>query len=290
MSQAVRSVAQSPQRAGVPSDVLGAAVDRLNDIVMVTEGTPVEEPGPRIVFVNPAFERMTGYAADEVVGRSPRFLSGPGTSKADLARIDAALRERKPVKAELLNYRKGGAPFWVEITATPAESPTAGGEYIVFIESDITERKGAEAALREQERSMAALFSNLPGMAFRCRNDGFWTMEFISDGCLELTGYEAAEIIGNRQTSYEEIIDPEDRKAVRETDARSLERGEAFEITYRIRTRKGAVKWVQERGRPVPGPDGKARYFEGFITDVTERKLLELQVAQNQRLESIGTL
>ncbi|MGA2015416.1 MAG: PAS domain S-box protein [Opitutaceae bacterium] len=290
MSQAVRSVVQSPLGAAVPSDVLGAAIDRLNDIVMVTEGTPVDEPGPRILFVNPAFERMTGYTAAEVVGRSPRFLAGAGTSTADLARIEAALRERKPVRAELLNFRKDGAPFWVEIMATPAESPTAGGEYIVFIERDITERKVAEAALQEQERSMAALFSNLPGMAFRCRNDGFWTMEFVSDGCRELTGYEPADIIGNRQTSYEEIIDPEDRKAVRETDTRIQERGEAFEITYRIRTRKGAVKWVQERGRPVPGPDGKVGHFEGFISDVTERKLLELQVAQNQRLESIGTL
>jgi PAS domain S-box-containing protein len=290
MAQATRSVAQNTSGTAPPSDVLGAAVERLNDIVIVAEGHPVDEPGPRILFVNPAFEKMTGYAAEEVVGRSPRILRGPDTSKPEQQRLDEALRARKPVRVELLNYRKDGTPFWVDIAATATSSPSAAGEYIVFIVRDITERKRAEAALREQERSMATLFSNLPGMAYRCSNDGFWTMEFASYGCRDLTGYEPEAIIGNRLTTFDEIIDPEDRKAVRDVKARSLDSGEAFELTYRIRTREGAVKWVLERGRPVPGQDGHFRCFEGFISDVTERKLLELQVAQNQRLESIGTL
>jgi PAS domain S-box-containing protein len=286
----MRSDARNPLGNTLPSDVLGAALERLNDCVIVTEARPIEEPGPRILFVNPAFEKTTGYSAEEALGRSPRFLVGPDTSRPDLMRIDAALGDHKPVLAELLNYKKDGTPYWVELAATATTSPSSAGEYFVFIARDITERKRAEAALREQERSMATLFGNLPGMAYRCRNDGFWTMEFVSDGCRDLTGYEPEAIIGNRQTSFEEIIDPQDRKAVREADTRSLETGESFELSYRIRTRGGAVKWVQERGRRVPGPDGRDQFFEGFIIDITERKLLEFQVAQNQRLESIGTL
>ncbi len=290
MPSALRSVARNLAGSALPADVVTAAIERLNDIVIITEAGMVDEPGPRILFVNPAFENATGYTAEEVIGRSPRFLTGKATSEADTARVEAALRAHKPVRAELLNYRKDGVPFWVELVVTSTTSPTAGGEYFVFIERDVTERKRAEAASREQERLMATLFGNLPGMAYRCRNDGFWTMEFVSAGCRDLTGYEPDAVIGNRQTSYEEIIDPQDRKAVREIDTRSLESGEPFELTYRIRTRDGSVKWVLERGRAVPGPDGRAEFFEGFITDVTERKLLEFQVAQNQRLESIGTL
>src|SRR5579859_3283330 len=290
MPSAVRSETQNLNGSALPSDVLIAAVDRLNDIVIVTEANTVDEPGPRILFVNPAFEKVTGYSAAEVLGRSPRFLSGPATSPTDLARIDAALRAHKTVRAELLNYKKDGTPFWVEFIATTTTSPTAGGDYFVFVERDVTERKRSEAASREQERLMATLFGNLPGMAYRCRNDGFWTMEFVSAGCRDLTGYEPDALIGNRLTSYEEIIDPQDRKAVREIDTGSLARGEPFELTYRIRTKEGALKWVLERGRAVAGPDGRAEFYEGFITDITERKLLELQVVQNQRLESIGTL
>jgi PAS domain S-box-containing protein len=274
----------------LPSDVVGAALERLNDLVIVTEANPVEEPGPRIIFVNPAFEKTSGYSAEEVLGRSPRFLTGPETSKSELLRIDAALAARESVRSEVLNYRKDGTPYWVELAATTTTSPSTAREYFVFIGRNVSERKRVEAAQREQERSMATLFSNLPGMAYRCRDDGFWTMEFVSDGCRELTGYEPGAIIGNRLTSYEEIIHPQDRKAVRNVDARRMDRGEAFELTYRIRTRDGTTKWVMERGRPVPGPDGVVSFFEGFIADVTERKLLELQVAQNQRLESIGTL
>jgi PAS domain S-box-containing protein len=271
-------------------DVLGAAVSRFNDIVMVTESEPFDEPGPRILFVNPAFERITGYSSDEVLGRSPRFMGGLGTSAEEIARFEASLRARQSVRAELLNYKKDGSAFWVEIEANTTRSPSTGVEYLIFIERDITERKKAEAAQREQERSISTLFSNLPGMAYRCLNDGSWTMEFVSGGCRELTGYDPEALIGNRLKSFEAIIEADDRKGVHEIVSRAVERGEAFELTYRIRTREGAIKWVWERGRPVPGPDGPVRTLEGFITDITERKLLETQVLQNQRLESIGTL
>ncbi len=290
MGQATRSVSQNPFGTCLPPDVLGAAVDGFNDMVMVTETDPIEEPGLRVLFVNPAFERMTGYKVDEVLGRSPRFMQGPETSASETLRIEESLRARKPVRAELLNYKKDGSSFWVEIEASTTTSKSTGTEYFVFIERDITERKRREAAQREQDRAIATLFSNLPGMAYRCLNDGFWTMEFVSGGCRDLTGYDPDALIGNRQTSFEAIIEPEDRKAVREIVSRAVERGEAFELTYRIRTHEGGVKWVWERGRAVPGPDGPVRSLEGFITDITERKLLESQLLQNQRLESIGTL
>jgi PAS domain S-box-containing protein len=290
MGQTKSVASRDPFGTTLPADVLGAAVDRFNDIVMVTESEPFDEQGLKILFVNPAFERITGYRPDEALGRSPLFLRGPGTSGEEVLRMDAALRLRRPVRAELLKYRKDGSSFWVEIEANATRSPSTGAEFFVFIERDITERKKIEAAQREQERSIGTLFSNLPGMAYRCLNDGSWTMEFVSGGCRELTGYDPEALIGNRLKSYEAIIEADDRKGVREIISRAVERGEAFELTYRIRTRDGGLKWVWERGRSVPGPDGPVRTLEGFITDITERKLLETQVLQNQRLESIGTL
>jgi PAS domain S-box-containing protein len=290
MGQAIRSVSKNPFGTYLPPDVLGAAVDRFNDIVMVTESDPIDEPGLKVLFVNPAFERITGYRAQDVLGRSPRFMQGPGTSYDEILRIEAALRARKPVRAELLNYKKDGSAFWVEMEANTTTSPSTGAEFFVFIERDITERKRLEVEQSERDRAIATLFSNLPGMAYRCLNDGLWTLEFVSAGCRDLTGYEPEALIGNRLTSFESIIESEDRKAVREIVSRAVERGDAFEVTYRIRTREGGIKWVWERGRAVPGPDGPVKSLEGFITDITERKLLESQLLQNQRLESIGTL
>jgi PAS domain S-box-containing protein len=290
MSQVMRSVSQNPFGTVLPPDVLAAAVDGINDIVMVTETDPMVEPGLRILYVNPAFEKVTGYKPDEALGRSPRFMHGPGTSQAECRRIEEALVARKPVRAELLNYRKDGTPLWLEIDATTTKNPSTGIECFVFTQRDITERKKVEAAQREQERVMATLFSNLPGMAYRATNDSTWTMEFVSGGCRDLTGYEPETLVGNKVVTFESITEPEDRKAVREVISRAIDKGEPFELTYRIRSKDGRVKWVWERGRGVPGPSGAGHALEGFITDITERKLLESQVLQNQRLESVGTL
>jgi len=289
MDQATPSVSRDPFGTTLPPDVLGAAVDQLNDIVMVCETDPFDEPGPRILFVNPAFEKFTGYTAAEVLGRSPRFLIGPGTSREEIARIEKMQAARRPWRSELLNYRKDGSSFWFEIEANTTRSPSTGLEFFVFIQRDITARKKAEDEQREQARAVATLFTNLPGMAFRSLNDGSWTMEFVSAGCRELTGYEPEALVGNRLTTFEAIIEAEDRKPVREIITAAVGRGDPFELSYRIRTKEGTQKWVWERGRSVPSPNGAAR-LEGFITDITERKLLESQVLQNQRLESVGTL
>src|ERR1019366_8233287 len=290
MGQTPSSDCKAPSWAALLADVAGTAVGRFNDIVMVTEAEPLEEPGLRILYVNPAFERITGYAAEEVLGRSPRFLQGPRTSVDEIGRIGAALRARKPFRAELLNYRKDGSTFWVEIEASSMNGPLGGSEFFIFIERDITERKKAEGTLRAQEQAMTALLSNLPGMAYRCRTDSQWTKEFVSAGCATLTGYRPEDLVGNQLTNFEEIIHPEDRKGVRDAVAAATGADGFFELTYRIRTRDGAMKWVLDRGRVLQNLDGATRALEGFILDITERKLLETQVVQNQRLESIGIL
>ena len=290
MGQAETSIPREMTGTTLPPDVIHTSLEQFNDIVMVTQATGGGVLDARVLYVNPAFERITGYAAEEVLGRSAALLRGPGTSPAELERIGASLNERRPIRAELLNYRKDGSAFWIEIEATVVTSPSAGQDFFVFIERDVTDRKRAEDAHREQARATAALFGNLPGMAYRCLDDDKWTMEFVSAGCLDLTGFEPQALIENRDTSYEDLIDPEDRKGVRETVGRAVDGNEAFELTYRIRTKSGQIKWVWERGRAVPGPSGPSRRLEGFITDITERKLLESQLLQNQRLESVGTL
>jgi PAS domain-containing protein len=88
--------------------LLEAAVARLNDVVLITEADPLDEPGPRIVFVNPAFERLTGWRRDEVLGRSPRMLQSPQTDRAELQRIRSALQRHEAVVAELLNVCRDG--------------------------------------------------------------------------------------------------------------------------------------------------------------------------------------
>lgn len=148
------------------------------------------------------------------------------------------------------------------------------------------ERKRADEALRESRRMLSTLISNLPGMAYRCRDDANWTMEFISEGSLELTGYRPEELVGNQKIAYGKLIHPADKAAVREEVQAALGERRHFEITYRLVTSEGE-KWVWERGQGVCGSDGKLTAIEGFTTDITERVMarqnLERRVAERTR-------
>jgi PAS domain S-box-containing protein len=132
--------------------LLGAAVERLNDIVMITEAEPVDEPGPHIVFVNAAFERLTGWKRQEVIGRSPRILNGPSTSTEQIDRLDAARRRREPLHCELVNYTREGTEYWVEIDLMPLADRSGRITHMVSIERDITERKVLERQVRESQK------------------------------------------------------------------------------------------------------------------------------------------
>jgi diguanylate cyclase (GGDEF)-like protein/PAS domain S-box-containing protein len=123
--------------------LLDACVARVSDIVMITEANPIEEPGPPIVFVNQAFESTTGYAIREVLGRSPRFLQGPKTQRAELDKVRRALQQNEHVLVELINYRKDGSEFWVELDVDPVFNGNQVTHF-VSIQRDISERKANE--------------------------------------------------------------------------------------------------------------------------------------------------
>jgi len=143
------------------------------------------------------------------------------------------------------------------------------------------ERQNAEIKLRENERRLLTLMSNLPGMAYRCRNDEYWTMLFVSEGCFELTGYHYEELLHNKKTSFASIIFPPDREPVVEKINLALARKSQFNIEYRIITRDKKIKWVGEKGVGVKD-NNFGELIEGFITDITEIKKAE-EAVRNSR-------
>ena len=143
-------------------------------------------------------------------------------------------------------------------------------EYLLNITIDINDQKLTELALNEKQRQLSILFENLPGMAYRCKNDPEWTMEFISAGVEELTGYSHDDLINNRRISYANLIHPEDREKVYGVIKNSLNQKKNFEITYRIITSDNQEKWVWEKGQGIFDEKGELIIIEGFISDVTE--------------------
>lgn len=150
-----------------------------------------------------------------------------------------------------------------------------GKKAIQAIFSEITYRKQVEKSLRESERQLSTLISNLQGMAYRCKNDKNWTMEFVSDGCKELTGYGKSELITNKSISYNDIILKEDRKQVWEGVQKALKNKKIFSLIYRIKTKSGDIKWMQEQGKGIFDENDELIALEGFITDISKEKNAE---------------
>ena len=121
---------------------------------------------------------------------------------------------------------------------------------------------------------LETLLKNLPGMAYRCLNLNHWPMDFVSDGCFDLCGYRRHEIEEQQvlwgDFTHPEMIDEVDRKVRISADT-----GQPFEVEYRIITRSGEEKWVWERGRVIDHREDGVAILEGFITDITDRKLTE---------------
>ncbi len=140
--------------------------------------------------------------------------------------------------------------------------------------TDVTDRRRMEESLYESQRLIFTLMSNLPGMAYRCLNDNQWTMEFVSDGCKELTEYDPFDIIDNNKYSFSELIFPEDLGKDSDLIQNAIKEKKPFETIYRIITASGKIKWVWEKGRGVYS-NKQLQFLEGFISDITQVKLAE---------------
>ena len=150
--------------------------------------------------------------------------------------------------------------------------------YLQAIVRDITERKKSDQIIAEQKREIDTLMSNLPGMAYRCANNISWTMEFVSEGCYQLTGYRKDELLNDKIMSYANLIHKDDQLLVYETVQNAVNNHESFTLLYRITTWQGLEKWVWEKGRAIYDDKGNVMCLEGFITDITERKLAEEKI------------
>ncbi|MDR0611443.1 MAG: response regulator [Planctomycetaceae bacterium] len=138
---------------------------------------------------------------------------------------------------------------------------------------------------RESQRRMQTLVSNLPGMAFRCRNNPpDFTMEFVSEGLKDITGFDAEDLINNKRINYFDLVHPDDRSALFDANMETLYVGMPLESVYRFVHKDGSIRWVWERCRvvEVDPKNPNISISEGFVTDITERRRLEEAEAANR--------
>ena len=238
-----------------------------------------------ILFWNKAAEKMFGYAEQEIVGKELHTHIVPQRYYEDFKKGFKIFKTtgRGTVigkTLELEAIKKDGREFPVELSTSAI---TLRGKWNALgIIRDITERKQMEKRLKEIQRSLSTLMSNLPGIAYRCRNDRDWTMEFVSEGCIDLTGYHPSDLIGNKKVSYAQLIHGEDRETVWEQVQAALNERRHFKIVYRIVTAQGVEKWVWEQGQGIFSSEDNLLALEGFITDISERRRMQEELKKHR--------
>jgi diguanylate cyclase (GGDEF)-like protein/PAS domain S-box-containing protein len=124
--------------------LLESVVVNAKDAILISEAEPIDEPGPRIVYCNPAFLSTTGFSESEVLGKTPRILQCEETCRKTLDKIRASLQRWEPIEVELLNTRRDGSKFWVQLSIVPVANEKGWFTHWVSVQRDISERKAVE--------------------------------------------------------------------------------------------------------------------------------------------------
>lgn len=148
------------QKFDITENLLASVVHFSQDSILVTDNQ-VDSPGPYIVYVNPGFTRMTGYEAEEVLGKSPRFLQGPKTDRAVLNRLRKCLDEGEIFFGQAINYRKDGTEFWNEWHIEPIRDDQGTVTHYVAIQHDVTARKISEQAIEQKNAALREILEQI---------------------------------------------------------------------------------------------------------------------------------
>jgi PAS domain S-box-containing protein/diguanylate cyclase (GGDEF)-like protein len=229
--------------------------------------------------INPMYEKILGRSKESLEGISWKEITHPDDLKPDMEKF----KEFKAGKIPGYNIEKrfikpNGEVVWVNMIISSLYLGSSSDILHLCVIEDIGMRKAMESILYDSERSKSILLNNLPGMAYRCKCDRDWTMEFVSEGCYELTGYKPESIIDNLEKSYNDLILPEYQELLWHKWVDALQRNTKVTEEYQIVTASGAVKWVWEQGQGIYNDRGEVIALEGMILDITDRKNQEIKL------------
>ena len=273
--------------AGERDRLLDLAVSASRHGIIVTDPNLPDDP---IVYANPAFEELTGYAIEEILGRNCRFLQAGDRDQAALDEVRAALTEGRGCRVTVRNYKKDGTPFWNDLSISPARDESGRLLNFVGVQQDVTERKRREDALHEAQEKYRSIFESSVEGIFQTSVDG--RILTANPAMARIFGYDSPEemleqVVDVGEQLYEE---PERRREfVRLLD----EQGAVFGFEIRVRRKDGGLVWISTNARALR-EDGRLVGIQGTVEDITERKRVEKalrdQTETLRKLNRIGQL
>ncbi len=261
--------------------LLGSAVEQSQEAIVITDAE-LDLPGPKIIFVNPSFTKMTGYTAEEVIGKTPRILQGSRTDKAVLRRLRHNLERGEGFDGETVNYRKDGSEFDLEWKIAPICDAGGKTTHFVAIERDITERKRLEAArdrlvaILESTTDMVSIADSAGRLMYLNRSGRKSLGVGLDEDCTQLS---IAEFLPNPATHpiLTEGLPAANRDGIWTGETVLLSRsGHQIPVSQVILVHKTR--------------DGAFEFSSTIMRDITDRKLMEKKLLEAVKLETVGRL
>ena len=259
--------------------MLGAAVNQSTSGVLVSSAEQQGDVYP-IIYVNPAFERITGYSFAEVRGRDCRFLEETDTSSETRETIHRAMDERKPVQVEIINFRKDGERFWSELSMSPVYDEHQQLKFFVGVLTDISDRVRTRDMLEKQASMLAE--------AERLAHLGHWRWDTVtnklswSEEIYRIRGLDPSKLDPdfNRTLS---TYHPDDQPYVERFVRHAATTHESVEFEARVVRPDGQIRHVRVKGQySPPAPDANESVF-GIFQDITSQKESEAALRRSER-------
>ena len=252
--------------------LMDAVITYAKDAIMITEAEPQQEPGPKIIYVNSAFTEMTGYTAEEVIGRSPRLLQGPKTDRKELNKMREAMLKWLPCEITILNYKKNGEEFWLNMSISPVANDKGWFTHWISIERDVTESRKLETEYNQ-------IFQQVPDIICTVGIDGYFKK--VNPAMCLLLEYTSEELLSRPLVK---LIHPDEQVKVM-TNLEIMNKGtKAFYFENRCITKSGRIKWLAWTSTPA-SEDG---LIFTVAKDITEKKELEDLLHKATSLAGIG--
>lgn len=257
------------------------AVQQVADILFITDRNG------NIEYVNPSFEKITGYCREEAIGKTPRILKS-GLMNAEYYKdVWSTIRSGKVLRAELTNKKKDGEIFIYDQAITPLKDPQGNITHFISTGRDITEQKRAEEELRQSQQAYEGLVNSIDGMVWEADAKTF-RFSFMNKQAERILGYPLNLWI-QEPTFWKDHIHPDDRDWAVSLCITATSEKRPHQFEYRMIAADGRTVWLRDNVSVVVEDDQPVK-LQGIMVDITERKQLEEQFRQSQKMEAIGKL
>lgn len=264
------SVAITKKRAEAKADASNERFRRIFE--QAVTGVAITDLQGRYLEANRAYCEMLGYSEETLRQTDLISLTYPPDRSIQQQEMADILRGLHRPVIEKRHLTRDGEVVWVRTSVSVERDADGRPLTLVRITENVTQAHHAIERLKEAERSMSQLLSNLPGVAYRCLYDESWTILYLSEGFERVTGFPAADVLYNSKRTYLSLIHPDDRGQLDDSVDAAIQANQTFQVEYRITCANGNIRWMWEQGAAVHDSEGNIVALEGYITDITAQK------------------